>query len=518
MNQDNVHCDICNRTLKTQKSYNEHVKSKMHVDNLLKSGQPVAKNVEPKKAESIQCECGDTITKNNMSKHKKTLTHHNNLVKKGLIDDELKKKEPNDRIKKRAHEVVYNSDETCSFPIRDKKNPDIILGYVKCDTKFLHHIINNTIYFEKKRGALVIMFDENKSELLRRYIYYILAENKETKGMVVINFNNDQSDVTLNNLKEVTCADKNRCRKQKKNATSPYFGVYLDTEKNLYAFEVKDVNGKRHKFLYKEALHAAYHRDLLVKELGLTAKLNNVNEPDDFVIKEKYTNNDQLPKGFHSNDDNTFYYTYKTKNYGSFMTLELAQEDLQKRKDNEKEEEYQEKCKQPMELNAEGIPVIKIYDKNKNVVGETMVDKDRYYELLRYTFHLNNEGYVDICITPKQTMRLSRYLTICDNDLQVDHFDHNKLNNQIANLHIGNASFNQQNKLNKDPKNKVTGVSQDKRTGKWKATITYNGQPREKIGTFNTQQEAALARRAKEEEYNKLYGANYPINNEFKYE
>ena len=55
---------------------------------------------------------------------------------------------------------------------------------------------------------------------------------------------------------------------------------------------------------------------------------------------------------------------------------------------------------------------------------------------------------------------------------QIDHIDGNKLNNQIYNLRIATPSENAQNKSkSKGKTSKYVGVSLEKKTGKWKASM-----------------------------------------------
>ena len=69
-----------------------------------------------------------------------------------------------------------------------------------------------------------------------------------------------------------------------------------------------------------------------------------------------------------------------------------------------------------------------------------------------------------------------------DNNLQIDHIDRNRLNNQIDNLRLVTLSENQWNR-------KAKGTSYHKRSNTWNAKIQAFGK-RHSLGYFETEHEA----------------------------
>jgi len=81
---------------------------------------------------------------------------------------------------------------------------------------------------------------------------------------------------------------------------------------------------------------------------------------------------------------------------------------------------------------------------------------------------------------------------------ELDHVDQDKDNNAISNLRIATSSQNNMNKSKSGTGfNKYIGVGRGAR--KWQATITVRGR-RIYIGSFDTEEEAALARDKKAKE------------------
>jgi|SRR5690625_3184862 len=72
---------------------------------------------------------------------------------------------------------------------------------------------------------------------------------------------------------------------------------------------------------------------------------------------------------------------------------------------------------------------------------------------------------------------LHRYLTSCPEDLQVDHINHDTLNNKQENLRIVTLAENLQNIKGKYENNTsgIRGV--DKRSGRWRARVQINKKP-----------------------------------------
>lgn len=82
----------------------------------------------------------------------------------------------------------------------------------------------------------------------------------------------------------------------------------------------------------------------------------------------------------------------------------------------------------------------------------------------------------------------------------IDHIDHNRTNNKIANLRDVSKSANSKNQKPRGvTKSGVTGVYKNKDTGRWYAQISINGKSRN-IGTFDTVKEAWAARQKKKSE------------------
>lgn len=122
-----------------------------------------------------------------------------------------------------------------------------------------------------------------------------------------------------------------------------------------------------------------------------------------------------------------------------------------------------------------------------------MVDDDDYEVLSKFNWQVDKYGTVYSHKTDKGRILIHRYITNCPKDLEVDHIDGNRLNNQKSNLRLVSSSQNKMNRgARKDCKSGYKGVSWNTKNNNWNARIktptTYKH-----LGVFTTKEEAAEA-------------------------
>jgi HNH endonuclease/AP2 domain len=117
---------------------------------------------------------------------------------------------------------------------------------------------------------------------------------------------------------------------------------------------------------------------------------------------------------------------------------------------------------------------------------------DENYELVSHHRWYENEGYA-ITYQKGKRIRMHRLIMNAPDGVDVDHRDHDKLNNQKSNLRLCTLTQNNQNgKLRKDNTSGYKGVSLDRSTGHWRALMYANGQAHYS-GQFLEKHHAALA-------------------------
>lgn len=95
----------------------------------------------------------------------------------------------------------------------------------------------------------------------------------------------------------------------------------------------------------------------------------------------------------------------------------------------------------------EDTAFIELYDKNKDVVENFMVDIEDLEIIKKYRWSMNPQKYI---INKKSGISIHRLLTNCPNDMVVDHINHNTLDNRRKNLRIVSRAENCRNRCVKN--------------------------------------------------------------------
>ena len=129
-----------------------------------------------------------------------------------------------------------------------------------------------------------------------------------------------------------------------------------------------------------------------------------------------------------------------------------------------------------------------------------LVDDDDYEKLNKYKWQAypnNNSYHARARIKEKGLVKMHRYIMNAPQSMDVDHINHNPLDNRKCNLRICTRSQNLMNtRKRKNTTSKYKGVSYssskgDRNTKKWAAYINIG--KRITIGRYRTEKEAAQA-------------------------
>lgn len=128
-----------------------------------------------------------------------------------------------------------------------------------------------------------------------------------------------------------------------------------------------------------------------------------------------------------------------------------------------------------------------------------LVDNKDYDYLCQWKWYCNNGYACRIVNHPsgngkyrRERIWMHRLILETPKDMDTDHIDGNRANNQRANLRAASRSQNNRNmQVLKNKTNKYRGVHLDKRSKRWKAAISVNSKPIY-LGYFSSEKEAAL--------------------------
>lgn len=394
------------------------------------------------------------------------------------------------------------------IPLRNT-NKDIIAYTIVSECDF--EILNKLKWHKDKSG-----YAKRTPDLIHRFIYKEIMKIELTTKNIIDHINNDRLDNRRENLRIVDHSENARNKSIQQNVTSKYNGVHLNKEKitNRWISNIK-INENVLKAAYEKEEHAAHQYNLWCIEYNLTTAKLNILSDESIVNFEPYVllvkNGNNLPKGITKKSENRYrlmIYRNATKEHiGYFQTVEEANKiRLEKLKEYE-EIDLINHYEKPIKRNKDNQCIIELFDKNKNKTGETIIDKDIYYELTKYTWRLSNFGYV----VGNVHGNLHRHILNYSGEDVVDHINNDKLDNRKCNLRIVTQQQNNMNKsAQKNGSSKYIGVRFHKKSNKWEANIYVNNK-HTYLGIFETEIEAAKARDIATKEYFREYGKlNFP--------
>jgi hypothetical protein len=336
---------------------------------------------------------------------------------------------------------------------------------------------------------------------MHRYIIIKILKNDINSEIMVDHINNNKFDNRRCNLRLSNHSENSRNRIKKSGCLSSYIGVTYDKSYKKWKTHLSISKTKTISAFYDNEHWAAYHYNILCKELKYnTAKVNIISDDKLLGFKRHYKQISTNPgKNINLTKCNKFEVKIKKIHIGNYDSLEEA-ELVRDLKIKELNQIYIDNInKSPIKYNNDGECIIEIFSK-KIKICEVIVDEELYYDLLKIKWRYNKNYLFN-----KKYGQLHRYILNYKGDGIVDHIDRNPLNNKKNNLRI---CTKQQNNMNKSSKknslSKYVGVSYNKRNNKWVAYIKINNKQTQ-LGSFETELEAA----AKRDEATKLHYKEY---------
>jgi hypothetical protein len=130
-----------------------------------------------------------------------------------------------------------------------------------------------------------------------------------------------------------------------------------------------------------------------------------------------------------------------------------------------------------------GDKTIIYLDRRDGTVIEVTIDTEDL-DLLREIpvkwhayWHPDTKSFYCRATLNRKSLRLHRVIMNCPKDKQVDHINHDTLNNTKGNLRVVTNAENLQNRsgATRNSKSGIRGVYWDKQRGKWRASIFLKG-------------------------------------------
>ena len=324
----------------------------------------------------------------------------------------------------------------CLFAIKFRKRIPIrsrngIIGYTTVSFEDYEHLNQFRWHLDKdgyvRGGVNGVMWR------LSRYVEIILKGNKIDSKIRVDHINGIRTDNRRPNLRPLT-SNEDRNKRKRKGTTSKYHGVSLDKKGKIWRTNIR-VNGRRMLAFYEKEEYAAHQYNLWVDQFNLkTAPKNDISIPSDFVLWKNSREGRELPKNI-CNHGKGFRAEIGGRKYKTCKTVEEAIRERDEVLEKIEKERLERIRDTPILRNEKGIPIIELFNKNGKKIEETMVDENIYHDLVKYSWSLNSNGYVQGYVEG-ETVLMSRYLMNYKGGDVIDHLNENRLDNRRKNLRV----------------------------------------------------------------------------------
>jgi hypothetical protein len=331
-------------------------------------------------------------------------------------------------------------------------------------------------------------------------------EHEREKGYVIDHIDGNKMNNTNANL-QFASKSQNSQNKITPVGKSGFRCVSFESKKYRSRMQFNNVHYSFGSF--EKAEDAAKQSDKMALRLfGKNAQTNNLLTKDEIAecllhpLKEKDMHQfkrgqRELPTGVYLSGEKYDVHIGNTY-FGRYDTVEKANNARNKILAEQKEKKDLTHNSQEITRNSEGQAIINLFDKNGEIICNTIVDDDDWYELSKYTWHFNKKyvvGHVE-----GTTFRMHRWIMQAETDDIIDHVSGNKLDNRRANLEFSDAPSNAQNKPKAEGgSSKFIGVHFEKRLEKWRATISKDNVCY-RLGCFENEIDAAKAYNTKAKE------------------
>lgn len=394
----------------------------------------------------------------------------------------------------------YASDEIVEIPLRNKKRD--IAGHAIISKSDEENVAKHKWYLVKSGKNKNNTYVQTSINRVPIRLHQFILGKKSDKGIVIDHINGDGLCNIRENLRFASFSLNNQNKAKRKGTSSKYIGVSQTRTSAKYSVCHKGVTYGQ----YSDEKEAAkiYDSVVLILSNG-NGKTNNLVTYED--VKDKTINDIVLVKRIppsHIMKRGKSYYvkiSYKRHLYTKYRikTLHEAKQCLQNFKSEIallQETEKQRILSLPIERNKDNIAVIYAYNKNKEIVGESLVDDDKWHELFQKKWCMS-EGYFK---DGKNTSMHRFLMSASKNDDLVDHINHNPLDNRLSNLRFSTHSGNAHNRTKiENATSKYYGVY-------WHNTLQYwvsefnKDHIRYIVGYFTDEEEAAAAYNVKARE------------------
>ena len=150
----------------------------------------------------------------------------------------------------------------------------------------------------------------------------------------------------------------------------------------------------------------------------------------------------------------------------------------------------------------EDIVIITCFNKHGEITGTITIDIEDFDKVSKYQWHIeNSRPNIQYAQASLKGRTLRMHKLIISSNLQIDHINHNGLDNRKSNLRICNNAENNRNKdFKRNPISGYVGIRYNPKVGSYYVRIMVN-KKEISLGAYKTLEGAIEARKKGEEKH-----------------
>lgn len=391
--------------------------------------------------------------------------------------------------------IIEKLEEPCKIPLRDKKGN--VLDYALVSPEDFERVSKHS-WCRIKGTTNKTFYAQASINGVKTSLQEFIMGAKAPKGQKIDHKDLNGLHNAKPNLRYATNAQNGQNIAKREGLTSKFIGVSWHKSKSRWRVNI----GKKEWTVQTEEEGARKYDEEAIRLYGIEARTNGTltQEEKQHIVDNPVTPVlivRDLPTGivrkiWKSKTTFQAFISVNNKNVylGSHETVEEAVQARETKRRQLIKEKFDAHMRRPIDRNADGVAVLKLHNRQKEVVGEALVDDDDWRQLSLVSWSLSPQGYAQGTINGTQ-LQLQQYLVTAGEGNKVDHRNHNTLDHRRANLRVTDAAGNSQNRRKRSGMTSVyIGVS--KHGNKWHAQIAKNNETYN-LGNFDHEIEAARA-------------------------
>ena len=317
--------------------------------------------------------------------------------------------------------MIKKLEEPCKIPLRDKKGN--VLDYALVSPEDYERVSKHS-WCRVTNPTAKTFYAQSSINRVKTSLHEFIIGAKAPKGQKIDHKDHRGLNNVKSNLRYATNGQNGQNIQKRAGTTSKYIGVSWHKSKSRWRVNI----GRKEWSAKTEEEGARKYDEEVIRLYGIDAQTNGTltQEEKKVIVDAPQTAPvliaRDLPTGITRKvwKKSTKYQAFisvnnKTVYLGSHDTIEAAVQARETKRRQLIKERYDAHMKRPIDRNADGVAVLKLHDRKKQVVGEALVDDEDWRQLSLVVWSLSPGGYVQGSANGTQ-MQLQQFLITARNE------------------------------------------------------------------------------------------------------